>query len=253
MTALLLENMTWPDVRAALDAGYTRVIIPVASTEQHGHHLPLCTDAVLGEAAAIRLAARLGKTLVAPVIRPGMSPHHMAMPGTLTLRPETFRMLIEDYIDCYTRHGFREIVLLSSHGGNVAPCAEIAAKHPGVKAVYDVPKPEELRALERVHSLASGVNGGHADERETSEMLALRPELVHMDRVRPGFTQPLTPELLTRFFHEGVQALTAVGCIGDAREACEERGEWYLSHTTGELIRQLDALNDSETFGGMTI
>lgn len=248
MKTLKMEYMTWPDVRAAMDAGFTRVIVPVASIEQHGYQLPLCTDAVLGEAAAVRLAERLGDALVAPVIRPGISPHHMAMPGTLTLRPETFRMLVEDYIDCYTRHGFREIVLLSSHGGNVKPCAEIAQRYAHVKAVYDVPKPEELRELERIHNLPVGTNGGHADERETSEMLALEPHLVHMERVEPGFTEPLTPELLEKFFGKGVQALTAVGCVGDAKEACRERGEWYLAHTTEELMRQLDAIK--ATHGG---
>ena len=243
MKTLKLEELSWPEIRDALAAGYRRVLIPVASIEQHGYHLPENTDTILGEAAAMLTAQKLGHTLVAPAVRPGISPHHMAMPGTLTLRSETFRMLLEDYVNCYLQHGFESIVFLCSHGGNVRPCQEVAAAigaaHPEAEilAVADVPTQEELRALETERGLAEGVNGGHADERETSEMLSIVPELVHMDRARPGFCRPLTPELLTRFFSESVASLTEVGCIGDPTQATAEAGVWYREQAA-ELLRQ---------------
>ena len=196
---LLLEHLSWPEVKQALESGYFRVIIPVASIEQHGYHLAENVDTVLGEACALMTAQKLGSTLVAPVIRPGISPHHMALPGTLTLRPETFKMLLWDYVDCYLRHGFREIVFLASHGGNVKPCEAVAAEFnaaPAVKAsgarvftVKDVPTQEELRELEAIHGFEAGTNGGHADERETSEMLSLVPELVNMSAAARGWCE----------------------------------------------------------------
>ena len=245
MKTLKLEELSWPEIRDALAAGYRRVLIPVASIEQHGYHLPENTDTILGEAAAVLTAQKLGHTLVAPAVRPGISPHHMAMPGTLTLRPETFRMLLEDYVNCYLQHGFESIVFLCSHGGNVRPCQEVAAAigaaHPEAEilAVADVPTQEELRALETERGLAEGVNGGHADERETSEMLSIVPELVHMDRARPGYCRPLTPELLTRFFSEGVASLTEVGCIGDPTQATAEAGVWYREQAADLLCQRI--------------
>jgi creatinine amidohydrolase len=245
MKTLKLEELSWTEIRDAMDMGFRCVIIPVASIEQHGYHLPENTDTVLGEAAAVLTAQKLGHTLVAPAIRPGISPHHMAMPGSLTLRLETFRMVLEDYANCYLRHGFRSIVFLSSHGGNVRPCEEVAAAvgaaHPEAEilSVADVPTQEELRALEAERGLAEGVNGGHADERETSEMLSIVPELVRMDRARPGYCKPLTPELLGRFFYEGVVSLTDVGCIGDPTPATAEAGMWYREKAAELLCQKI--------------
>ncbi len=243
MRSLKLEELSWPEIRDAMANGYTRVIIPVASIEQHGYHLPENTDTVLGEACALMVAEKLGASLVAPAVRPGISPHHMSMPGTLTLRMETFRMVLEDHVNCYLQHGFRSIVFLCSHGGNVKPCeavaAAIGAAHPEAEilTVADVPTPDELRALEAAQGLPVGTNGGHADERETSEMLSLTPGLVRMDRAARGFCEPLSPALLKRFFEEGVVSLTEVGCVGDPRPATAEAGLWYREQAA-ELLAQ---------------
>ena len=170
----------------------------------------------------------------------------MAMPGTLTLRTETFRMVLEDYVNCYLRHGFRSIVFLCSHGGNVKPCqavaAAIGAAHPDTEilTVADVPTPEELRALEAAQGLPVGTNGGHADERETSQMLTLRPDLVRMDRAEKGFC---TPDLLKRFFEEGVVSLTDVGCIGDPRPASAGAGLWYREQAAELMAQRIRSLS----------
>ena len=249
MRSLKLEELTWPEIRDAMADGYTRVIIPVASVEQHGYHLPENTDTVLGEACALMVAEKLGASLVAPAVRPGISPHHMAMPGTLTLRMETFRMVLEDYVNCYLQHGFRSIVFLCSHGGNVKPCqtvaAAIGAEHPDAEilTVADVPTPEELRALEAAQGLPVGTNGGHADERETSEMLTLRPDLVQMDKAARGFCDPLSPDLLKRFFEEGVVSLTDVGCIGDPRPASAGAGLWYREQAAELMAQRIRSLS----------
>ncbi len=69
----MLEELTWPLVEKALKDGYKTILVPVGSIEQHGHHLPLATDSLLGEALSKRLAEKMGKTLVSPVLRPGCS------------------------------------------------------------------------------------------------------------------------------------------------------------------------------------
>ena len=96
MRTLLLEEMAWPEIKAALENGMRTVIVFAGAVEQHGPHLAEITDAARARAEAIDLAERLGDALVAPVIRPGISEPHMSMPGTISLRPEVFKGLMED-------------------------------------------------------------------------------------------------------------------------------------------------------------
>lgn len=81
MKTYLLEEMTWPEIQAAMKNGCDTVVIYAASIEQHGPALPEMTDTILGYAAASDLAKRLGNALAAPLIRPGLSAHHMCFPG----------------------------------------------------------------------------------------------------------------------------------------------------------------------------
>lgn len=139
MKSLLLEELTWPEIQSAMDAGMKTVIIFAASIEQHGPHLAENTDTVLGYTNAVDLARRLGNALVAPVIRPGLSKHHLTMPGSITLRPEVFAGIVEDYVAAYVHHGFDTIILSSSHGGNFGAMNQIARaqaeKYPHVRIV----------------------------------------------------------------------------------------------------------------------
>jgi creatinine amidohydrolase len=120
-----LGAMTWRDVRAALDRGCDRVVVPFGAVEQHGSHLPLETDALLGERLGPLLAERLD-ALCAPTVPIGCSDYHMDRAGTLSLRPETLHLVVRDLVDSLARHGFRTIVLLPTHGGNFAPLAQAA-------------------------------------------------------------------------------------------------------------------------------
>ncbi|WP_416144641.1 creatininase family protein [Planococcus koreensis] len=114
----MLEHMDWATIKEKIDSGVDTVIICTASVEQHGYHLPELTDTLIGQAVAIRAAEKLGDAVVAPVIRPGLSNHHMPMAGSLTLRPEVYRGILEDYVTSYKKHGFKKIIIFSSHGGN---------------------------------------------------------------------------------------------------------------------------------------
>ena len=95
---VFIERMTWPDVEDAIKQGKRTAIVVAASSEQHGPHLPEATDALLGEELAGRLAHRLGNALVAPVIRPGCSDHHMAFAGSLTISAELLAAILDAYV-----------------------------------------------------------------------------------------------------------------------------------------------------------
>jgi creatinine amidohydrolase len=186
---LLLEKLTWPEVERAIGGGMRTAVVCAASSEQHGPHLPEATDALIGEALATGLARRLGDALVAPVIRPGCSDHHMAFAGSLTISPELLMQILDAYLASLRHHGFRRFVVMSSHGGNYPVLAEWERSR----------RPENTTVIADIAVFQSGFEairrfgredraGPHAEVLETSMMLHLHPELVHMERAEPGFT-----------------------------------------------------------------
>src|SRR5918912_1606349 len=105
-TTLLLAEMTSAQVRAEVADGRSTIVVPFGAVEQHGPHLPLDTDAVLGDRLGPLLAERLG-ALCAPTIRIGCSQHHLAFAGTLSFQPQTLRMIVHDLVESVARHAFR--------------------------------------------------------------------------------------------------------------------------------------------------
>ena len=98
------------------------VILPIASLEQHGPHLPVEVDSMLGETVAARAArkvmARGQQVVVLPVLWTGLSEHHMSFGGTVTLDFPAFSAVVEGVCRSVLRHGFKRVVLLNAHGGN---------------------------------------------------------------------------------------------------------------------------------------
>jgi len=115
---IVLSEMSWVETKQALERGVNTIVFAVGSNEQHGPHLPACTDSLIGKALAYKVAKKLGKALQAPTINMGCSEHHMAFPGTISLKLETLTGLIRDYCVSLAKHGFKNIVILPSHGGN---------------------------------------------------------------------------------------------------------------------------------------
>ena len=236
MKTYLLEEMTWPEIKQNMEQGVDTVIICAASIEQHGPALPENSDTVLGYAGAADLAKRLGNALAAPVIRPGLSAHHMCFSGSVTLRPEVFEMVVEDYVQSYIHHGFKKIILISSHGGNFRAIEAIAdrlcEKYPKTCIVTGCSLDEldaSLAEMEKAEGLKEGVCGGHACDWETSVMMHIDESFVRRECLQTGYVGPLTGELLTRFFEEGVESVSPIGVMGDPVNADAERGKRYFS------------------------
>ena len=122
MGAIELDKLTWPEVQAELEGGRDTVVIAFGATEQHGPHLPLSTDALLGDHLARLIADRLD-AFVAPTVRIGCSEHHLEFPGTLSVSESTFQLVVADIARSFARGGFRRVVLLPTHGGNFGPLA----------------------------------------------------------------------------------------------------------------------------------
>lgn len=246
---MLLEEMTWPEVREAVDAGRTTVVVAVGAVEQHGPHLPLLVDAVRGDRLAVEVATRLGDALVAPTIRVGCSEHHMGFAGTVSLRSNTLEAICIDYAVSLTRHGFERICFVPSHGGNFGPLMEMlpnlratVAPSCRVDAYTDLLGFMELweTAVREVAPELVERVGGHADLAETSEMLCLRPDLVRQDRAVEGSVQPFDEELAERIFREGLRAVTPNGILGDARGATEAIGEACIARAAEGIVAALE-------------
>ena len=125
--SIFYSDYTWPEIRRLINKNPV-VLVPVASVEDHGPHLPLDTDNVLVweicTAAARRVA---GKALVMPLIPYGFDEHHMDFPGCITVEPFHFVNYLADVVKSVARHGFKKILIVNGHGSN-APLVEIAAR-----------------------------------------------------------------------------------------------------------------------------
>lgn len=233
MDTIRLEHMTWVECGESLKET-DLVIVPIGSVEQHGPHLPLGTDWMNIEYAALEAAKRCS-VVVAPTIKTGISDNHMDFPGTITLRPETLVALIEDYCASLSSHGFRRFVFLNGHGGNNAAInlAIIKLKrqfrgHLFGHVIAGILKKKADECLEDELKY-------HADEGETSRMLLTAPELVRMDKAL--HETPYSPSGLYTFrasnsaVHSSffglprTKACTSSGVFGNALLATAAKGE----------------------------
>ncbi len=231
MTAVELDRLSWPEVKAGLENGRDTVVMAFGATEQHGPHMPLATDALIGDHLARLVAERLD-AFVAPTVRVGCSEHHLAFPGTLSVSEETFHRMVGDLVSSLARGGFRRIVLIPTHGGNFGPLARALEQIGGVEGV-------EIRALTDLSALLAiaqqGVDeygvplaegGLHAGEWETSMLMSIHPELVRLERGQPGYTGDME-SAVGAIFGSGVHSLAPNGVIGDPSQASAEHGDRY--------------------------
>ena len=184
---LLYERLTWPEVRRAVEEGRVAVI-PVATLEDHGPHLPIDADLRITAEICRRVADDLpDDTVLLPAIPHGYSPHHMDFPGPITIAWETFTRYCVDVGTSLARHGFTRMMYVNGHGSN-QNLVEMAARlvgleHPNVLAAacFYLASPEGLAVVEEVRETERG-GMGHACELETSIYLAIEPEAVDMSK-----------------------------------------------------------------------
>jgi creatinine amidohydrolase/Fe(II)-dependent formamide hydrolase-like protein len=247
MKTLRMEEMTAPAIKEAIGRGFATAVVGVGSTEQHGPHLPTMTDTRIAEDVANRVASKLGNALQARTISVGVSDHHIPFGGTISLRTETLRMIVLDYVRSLAACGFERIVFLPCHGGNFETVAkaveEARAEHPGVKIVGYTDLmgfTDALNALSAEFGVTEGEAGAHAGENETSMMMALANDLVLRDRFAPGYLGELTENEVKIIFEKGMPALTANGVLGDPAKASARKGEIYLDRIADFLVQAIE-------------
>lgn len=249
-----LPHMTRPEVEDLLTRS-DMVIIPVASLEQHGLHLPIGTDYLNGVERAKMIAQR-ADVLVAPILLPGQSPYHMGFAGTVTLPSTLVQEVYVEAAKSLMRHGFKRFLMLNAHGGNAAITRfivdRINQETEGIAVdLGSVLGPfRERSGREQEAEPDPPVFDRHGGTGETSTSLYLIPELVDLDAARPAeLTLPahmeaMLPEVvagdptaLAVFLAEGLKdeatgkgtsaaemTTTGVWGVRDPRESSAERG-----------------------------
>ena len=246
------EIQTRPDI-AACDRERTVVVLPLGAVEQHGQHMPVGTDSMLAAAVAEGAASQLAETVPVLLLPPpwyGYSPHHMAFPGTVTLRSETFMAMIRDIAGSVLAHGFRRVALVNGHGGNVSVLDVVAsdlghAWHGRARiAAVTYFALVAHRGAEFRESRVGGM--GHACEFETSLMLHLAEEAVRMERAETCYPETGSAFLVTDLFSHSLARtyidfadLSSTGTFGDPGLASPEKGARIFEACVEELSRFL--------------
>jgi creatinine amidohydrolase len=249
--------MTDPEVRAFLRDHQT-VIVPTGSTEQHGPHGPLLTDAIVPTEVARRVAPQVG-ALVAPTINYSLSYPHVGFTGVVHIRIPTFMALIEDVAVGLAAIGFRRIVFLNGHYDNTYAiayaCASAAPRLAEGARAFPVNYWDGMTAEEAAEYFGP-TTGLHANKAETSAVMAIDPTYVDIDAANaemPPFPEVTSPPAVhTAFFFSApgsVHAATQSGTWGDGRESSVEYGERYLEVVTRGTVRMLDDIE--RTFAAM--
>jgi creatinine amidohydrolase len=184
-----LAEMSWPQVKAV--AAKTVAVLPLGSTEQHGPHLAVSTDMAIADRVAQAMEKKLSREVVlCPSLAFGSSHHHLEYPGTLSLAADTYTRVVVELVQSLVQGGFRRIVLLNGHGGNITPVKQALSL---LSHQYDDAVRPNI-ALATYWEMAGKVFAGeapmktpalsHACEYETSLMLHLFPERVDLKKAR---------------------------------------------------------------------
>ncbi len=217
---------TWKEIA---EAAPRIAILPVGSLEQHGHHLPIATDWLRADEMARRIAERLDDCYLLPAIAYANSQEHMDLPGTITLRPSTLALVVEDIILSLRHHDIRRIVILSCHGGNwiLKPTIrDLNFRFPDLRIIHaDGPLLSERdRMPEETHS----------GRGETGQMLALWPELVK--RRSPDFSPAMGQEWND---YVGYGTSTETGTWGKPSEADAEASMEAIERSVEHRVRYI--------------
>jgi len=241
--SVMWKELTAADLRDGAQAGAV-VLLPVASMEQHGPHLPVGVDTILCEGvcrAAAEAAAAEMRVVVAPTLWCGMAEHHMAFGGTFTFDIPTYKAVLSCLLGSLDRHGFSKVLIVNGHGGNIAALAAFLpdlARERGlavrVVTLYEPARKEIGPILED----QDGVH--HACEVETSMMMVLAPDTVRRDKLAEAHgpahaTAPPAGVGRYRSFRD----FSPSGVIGDARRASAQKGERLVAACRDGIVALL--------------
>lgn len=240
-----VSEVSDPVIRKQIARGRKRAIIPIGSVEQHGAHLPVATDAIIAEEVATRVS-KIVDAFVLPPLFYGISYEHKPL-FNVSIRNETLAALTGDICISLAENGINKIILLNAHYGNDAALSSIS------QVLQDkMPKGTLIYSLSYWMVLDEEIE--HADQNETSLMLAIRPELVSMKnakkgRVKVGNIKSEKALVLSKLtsMPSSFPRLASNGVWGDPRKANGRKGKIMLDQVSKKLA---DVIKDVEKVYG---
>ncbi len=235
-------------LRQAAHRPNTLVILPTGAIEQHGPHLPVGVDAILGQGLLSRALAQISPglpVLVAPPILVGKSNEHADWPGTLSLSARTFSALVRAQVEQLHRLGFQRIAIWNTHGGNSAVLVPLIRELQGLPGLHIGMLQSGFKPLQ---SPQEAVYGFHAGEWETALMLAFAPSLVRRAKAVCHYPAQLDdagelrPEGSALTLGWTTRDIAPQGVIGDPTLATTERGEHWANDCAAALAQRLSRL-----------
>lgn len=236
----LIEEMTWPEAKERIPQA-PFIFVPVGSTEQHGYHMPLGTDNFTAVDECARCAA-LTDGLVMPCVNYGQIWSHNDFPGDMWLSPNTLKQVLKELAIRLKGHGAQNIVFLSGHGGNVGTIKEAARElydEEDMRNVYYFCLYKQLEyAKDLTDSPVYSPSFMHAEEIETSMMLHIRPDLIHLDRAVESC--PMIPAYYSCSAVKWSE-FNPVGSFGNPKTATAEHGRVFLERMCQGIADKLRA------------
>jgi creatinine amidohydrolase len=236
------NRLTWAEMNDAI-AAQKLVILPTASTEQHGKHLPLDVDLFLCESVCLEVGRRAAdRVLVLPPIAYGLNLHHIDFPGTIHIEPETFIAFCLNITKSVAYHGFQKILIVNGHGSNMPLIDLVARKTVLATQSLCFATGYSSFLLEAFESIRESKVMAHADEFETALYLHLAPERVRMDlavedndRMGTFLSSDSTRNYPVRF-SDFWGRWTQTGVHGDPTKATPEKGRIIFEAAVNGLV-----------------
>lgn len=252
--SVLLAEMTRDQIKSV--APQSVAVLPTASVEQHGPHMPVITDTLLCGTVAQRAAEKVNNVFVAPVFCYGNSHHHRPFAGVLSLSSTTYIAAVTEVLEGLALSGFRKLVVLNGHGGNTDSNAVVGLDFPNrlghpaaiaTAAYWDIAR----AAIAEKGLLTDSRIPGHAGRFETSMVLALRPDLVSAEALAQ--TQDLTTAdkgIFASMAGATVQVhgkwAASPGYTDSPAEASAEEGEQLLEIAVASVAKFFEAFARSQ-------
>ena len=229
-----IGRMTWPEAEKRM-AEARAVILPLGSTEQHGYHMAVSTDAVISDYVCPELALRT-ECVVLPTLPYGQVWSAKGFPATISLQQRTFIEVVKDITVSLENQGVKNVILFSGHYGNMQPSRDAARELMdayGYRNVWNLGYTSVGKHnAEIMETKLWNGKTFHAAELETSIMLAIAPDQVQMDKaIREEPEVPADLDLRPMQWKEFSQS----GMFGDASKATAEKGKAYLDRWIDEL------------------
>ncbi len=241
-STIWFAELTMKEVKEAAEANKV-IILPVGSVEEHGSHLPLCTDSVQPEYVAVE-AAKKTDSLIAPPLKYGICTATRIFPGTISISFKSLYRITREIIEEFIRNGFKRFLLLSGHADEEQMAALRLAAH---RVMWKHREEAEKRRLRIMvcsdYDFAYELRGKYFDEKdghggtiETSRVMAIKPNLIK-GKGRKNFQKLPKFEIivnLREFLPEGIR--------GDPTVASAEKGKFINDYIIGELVKLIEEL-----------